>query len=146
VTPLAENLLLSPMDRLCHELERPPFNAWLAPRAVAIDEAARQISVSLSWRPEFSSDPDKSTYHGGVVATLIDITGYAAVAVWHGASTPTIHLQVSYLAPALGQELAARGVLRRLGRSISHVDVEVTGGGKLVALGRGIFSTQGNKP
>ena len=126
---------------LKRELERPPFNAWMAPVALAADPVAREVLIALPYRSEFSHDPDHAVYHGGVLATLVDVAGHAAVAVWHGSPTPTISLQIEYLAPALGGELRARGILRKLGRSISRADVEVSAGGKLVALGRGVFST-----
>lgn len=133
----------SPLERLRKEMERPPFNSWLSPVAVAADEARREVTMSLAYRPEFSYHPTEAIFHGGVLAALIDIAGYAAIAVWHGRPTPTIGLQVEYLAPARGGTVEARGMLRRLGRSIGRADIELTCGGKLVALGRGTFSTGG---
>ena len=129
------------MEQLRRQLQDPPFNRWLSPVAVNVDEAARELVVSLPFRPEFSYHPERSVFHGGVIASLVDLTAYAAVAIWHGGATPTITLQIDYLAPAIGHELVARGLLRKLGRSISRADVEVALDGKLVALGRGTFST-----
>lgn len=140
-SPAASIDPLSPIDRLRRELLRPPFNLWLAPVAIRADEPSREIAVSLPFRPEFSYDPARPIFHGGVIAALADLTGYAAVAVWHGGVTPTIALNVDYLAPAIGQELVARGMLRKLGRSVARADIEVSADGKLVALGRGTFAT-----
>jgi acyl-coenzyme A thioesterase PaaI-like protein len=50
-------------------------------------------------------------------------------------------LHVEYLRPALGDELRARGILRRMGRAVARVDVEVSAAGSLVALGRASYST-----
>lgn len=129
------------IDRLRHELERPPFNRWLGAVALAADEEKHEIVVALRYRPELGYDPDEPIFHGGVLAALIDVAGYAAVAVWHGGATPTASLQVEYLAPAAGGEIRARGILRRLGRTLSRADVELTVNGTLVALGRGAFVT-----
>jgi uncharacterized protein (TIGR00369 family) len=55
---------------------------------------------------------------------------------------PTIDLRVDYLAAARG-DLTARGRLLRLGRTIGRADAEIIdASGKLVAVGRGVFSAQ----
>jgi len=129
------------LERLGEELRRPPFNRWVQARPVEVDTAKREITIAVPYRPELSYDPGRPIFHGGVIATVADIAGYAVVAVWHGGSTPTISLQIDYLAPAEGAELQARAILRKLGRSVSRADIEVMTGNRLVALGRGMFST-----
>jgi acyl-coenzyme A thioesterase PaaI-like protein len=71
----------------------------------------------------------------------VDIAGYATVAIWHEAPTPTTALHVEYLRPAVGNELLARGILRRMGRTIARADIEVSAADTLVALGRATYST-----
>jgi uncharacterized protein (TIGR00369 family) len=127
------------LARLRHELETPPFNAWMGLAPLSIDEAKREVLVGLPFRPEFSYAAGVTVFHGGVLAALIDATGYSAVAVWHEQPTPTSGLQIEYLAPAMNEELQARGMVRRVGRLLARVDVEVWAGEKLVALGRGTF-------
>ena len=128
--------------RLAEELERPPFNSWLAVVPTRVVEHDRVVELTLPFRPEFSLDRNNAIFHGGILAALADVTGHAAVAVFHGAPTPTINLQVEYLAPARGDAVRARGILRKLGRAISTADVELFCGDTLVALGRGNFSTK----
>ena len=128
--------------RLQEELDRPPFNRWLAPVALSVDPEAGSIEVLLPYRPEFSHHPTEAIFHGGVLAALADVAGHAVVAVFHGKPTPTITLQIDYLAPAAGAAVHARGLLRKLGRSISRADVELRCGDRLVAIARGSFSTQ----
>ncbi len=81
-----------------------------------------------------------SMVHGGAIATLIDVAGM--VAAWSGIEAPenlrgsTVGLTVSYLAPALGEDLHARARTLRRGRSLAYVDVEVSGAASgLVAKG-----------
>ena len=100
------------------------------------------MALSLPFRPEFSFQPTEPCFHGGVIAAFADAAGHAAVAVFHGKPTPTITLQVDFLATAEGKALAARGILRKLGRSVSRADVELHCAGKLVAIARGTFSTR----
>jgi len=131
------------LERLREEMRRPPFNGWLAVEAVAADPVRREVTLALTLRPEMCHDADGKLAHGGIVASLIDVAGYAAVAIWQDGPTPTIALQVDYLAPATGPVLRAEGRLRKRGRSIGRADVEVFSGDRLVALGRGSFSTGG---
>jgi uncharacterized protein (TIGR00369 family) len=130
------------VGRLREEMDRPPFNRWLAPRIVGVDAEARTVALSLPFRAEFSFHPTEPCFHGGVIAALADAAGHAAVAVFHGKPTPTITLQVDFLATARGDALHARGMLRKLGRSVSRADVELDCACKLVALARVTFSTK----
>ncbi|MCK9552653.1 PaaI family thioesterase [Aquamicrobium sp.] len=132
----------SKLLKLQHELERPPYNLWLGAKAVSLDETRRTVAISLGFRAELGYHPEEDIFHGGVLAALADIAGYASVAIWSTASTPTISLNVDYLAPARGPELIARASVRRLGRSISRSDIEILANEKLVALARGSFSMQ----
>ncbi len=56
--------------------------------------------------------------------------------------TPTIDLRIDYLRAADGGDLIARAKLLKAGRTIARVDVTVEDSkGRLVAVGRGTFST-----
>lgn len=131
------------LGRLHEEMRRPPFNTWLGVEAVAADPVHREVTVAMTLRPEMCHDVDGRLAHGGIVASLIDVAGYATVSLWQDGPTPTIALQIDYLAPATGPVLRAQGRLRKLGRSLGRADVEVYSGDRLVALGRGSFSTGG---
>lgn len=133
-----------PLELLREQLRAPAHNRWMNARALAADSDRMTIEVALAYRPEFGMHPHDDLFHGGIIASLIDITGHASVAVWLGGGvTPTIGLQIDYLAPAPGPELHATGILRRSGRTMACSDIELRAGGKLVALGRGRFSTAG---
>ena len=123
-------------------MDRPPFNLWLAPRIVGVDAENHSIELSLPFRPEFAFHPSQPCFHGGIIAALADAAGHAAVAVFHGRPTPTITLQIDFLSVARGEALEARGILRKLGRSIARADVELHCAGKLAAIARGSFSTK----
>lgn len=129
------------LEKLKIEMARAPYHAFLQPEPVSVDEAAGQVKVLFRARPEFRRAFDAQDWHGGVIAAMIDIAAHAAVAVRLGDMAPTIDLRVDYLAPAQG-DLVATGKLLRLGRSIGRADVEIAdANGKLVAVGRGVFST-----
>ena len=85
---------------------------------------------------------DGTIYHGGPVASLIDIAGDMVVAVRAGGGVPTISLRVDYLRPCTGPYLLATARLRRNGRTISVSDVDVHDDqGRLCAVGRGTYSS-----
>ena len=81
-------------------------------------------------------------YHGGPIALLIDVAGDAALAIHLDGWVPTINLRVDYLRPCTGAYLDATATLRRRGRSIGVVDIDVHDEeGRLCAIGRGTYST-----
>ncbi len=132
-------------NRLVAELARPPFHGWLQPTAISVNVKRQEVEISVAYRPELSHDSDRAIFHGGVVAALVDIAGYAAAAIWQDVATPTMALHVEYLRPAVGSELRARGMLRRMGRSVARVDIEISTAQSLVALGRATYSTAAAK-
>jgi uncharacterized protein (TIGR00369 family) len=130
------------LARLCEELERPPFHAVLRPRAIDADPDSGNVTVALDYRDELARAPDDKSFHGGVIATLIDLAGHAAVAVKIGKMAPTIDLRIDYLRPSTGESIVARARLLKVGRMLARVDIDVTDTqGRPIAVGRGSFST-----
>ncbi len=98
------------------------------------------VVLRMTMRPDLTRDG--TIYHGGPVASLIDIAGDMAVAVRAGGGVPTISLRVDYLRPCTGPWLRATDRLRRHGRTISVSDVDVQDDqGRLCAVGRGTYSS-----
>lgn len=130
------------LDRLQFEMERCPYHEILKPEAFGVDPVRCSVTVRLPFRPEFRAAYDSQTFHGGVIAALIDIAGHAAIAVQTGRVSPTIDLRIDYLKPAAGDALLATGRILRLGKAVGRADIEVHDpAGALVAAGRGTFST-----
>lgn len=78
--------------------------------------------------------------HGGAIAALMDITADYVLAARHGAEVPTVDLLVDFLRPAASAWLEAVGYIRKMGRALAFVDIEVRDAdSKLVALGRGTY-------
>lgn len=81
----------------------------------------------------------KGFAHGGLVATLADITaGFAAVTlVPRECSVVTGEIKISYLNPGIGEKLLARGWVLKQGRKLNFCEAEVlafnNGEEKLVA-------------
>jgi uncharacterized protein (TIGR00369 family) len=130
------------LAQLGEELKRPPFHAVLRPRPIDADPDSGTVTVALDYRDELARAPADKSFHGGVIATLIDLTGHAAVAVKVGRMAPTIDLRIDYLRPSTGEGIIARARLLKIGRMLARVDIDVTDTqGRLIAVGRGSFST-----
>jgi len=130
------------LQRLREEMERPPFHRVLQPQALDADPDTGSVKIGLAYRDELARAPSESSFHGGVIATLIDLAGHAAVAVKIGRMAPTIDLRIDYLRPSSGEDVVAHARLIKVGRTVGRVDVEIVDTqGRLIAIGRGSFST-----
>lgn len=132
------------LARLAHEMADPPFHDVLKPQPVRVD-ADGTVVICLSFRPEFCGRRGGNFFHGGVIASLVDIAAHAAIAVRVGRMVPTIDLRIDYLRAALPGDLFAFGRILTVGRSIGRADVEIrSADDKVVAVGRGAFNTREN--
>ncbi len=128
------------LEGLQHELERCPFHGLLQLEAVRVD--ADHTVVRLPFRPELGLEHGGEVFHGGVLASLIDITAHAALAVRVGSVVPTVDLRIDFLRVAAAPGVFAEAKVLRLGRALGRADVDVRNAqGDLVACGRGTFST-----
>ena len=124
-------------------LANSPFQQLLGLHLDALDVAAQTVTIRSIYGPNVERSSGTGQYHGGVIASLIDIAGDFALIAVLGYGVPTINFRVDYLRPAANSDLLAQARVRRAGRTIGVVDIEVTDtGGKLIALGRGCYGTQ----
>jgi uncharacterized protein (TIGR00369 family) len=122
---------MSASEPVSHALERrladSPFQQLLGLRLQAVDLALQSVTI----RAVYGSNVERSTgtgqYHGGVIASLIDIAGDFALIAVLGYGVPTINFRVDYLRPAAHSDLIAEARVRRAGRTIGVVDIDVTG-------------------
>src|SRR5258708_37570880 len=109
---------------------------------MAFDIERQELRVRLEMRPERERRPGPRQFHGGPIAAFIDITGDFAIGMLVGGGVPTMNFRTDFLRPAIGDALVATARVRRAGRSAAVVDIEVIDDqGKLVALGRGTYSS-----
>ena len=121
-------------------LDGSPFIHLLRMRAVSLDRDRQQVVLAMPLAPEYERHRGTGQFHGGVIASLIDVAGDFALVILVGGGVPTINLRVDYLRPAGGGDLTATASVRRAGRTIGVVDIDVTDtAGRLVAGGRGCY-------
>lgn len=125
-------------ERLQQMLDIAPFHRWLGLKIEVC--SGEGLQITMPWRDEIISNPMIGAAHGGVLATLIDLTGlYTLLA--HGApAKATADLRIDYHRPAVAGPLTACGSIVKIGRQISVAETRVHGlDGKLLASGRGAY-------
>jgi uncharacterized protein (TIGR00369 family) len=95
------------------------------------------VRMEVPFRQDLSAHTD--TFHGGVLASLVDASAGSAVMAGHdfskGSRMSTVSLSVNFIAIAPGEGLVADAVCTRRGRNLQYVHVVVSSseGGKTLA-------------
>jgi uncharacterized protein (TIGR00369 family) len=130
-------------DQIQAMFDASPFIGFLRLRVVALDHEAGTLTVTMPIRPELERRLGTGQFHGGPIAAFIDTVGDFAIGMTVGGGVPTINLRIDYLRPAIGSSLSATARVRRAGRTVALVDVDVYDEQRaLVAVGRGTYSGQ----
>lgn len=115
-----------------------PFGSRLHLQVQKLD--ATTLILRMPMQGELQRSAQSKQFHGGAIATLIDLAAVYAVAAATGNIAPTVHLAVDYLAPGIGDWVEATAMVRRQGKRLVNVDVEILrADGVVVALGRTTF-------
>jgi alcohol dehydrogenase len=119
-----------------------PFIAFLNMTVIEADPAAQRVSMTIPMRAEFERGAGSGQWHGGPLAAIIDTVGDYALIIALGRPLPTVNFRVDYLKPAVTPTLTATATVRRAGKSVGVVDVDLFDArGALVAIGRATYST-----
>ncbi len=129
-------------DRLSEMIRTSPFQRLLNLTVKDTDTVTQTLELVMPFNPDLARLDGEHQFHGGVIASLIDIAG-DCVLVWAlGFTVPTINFRTDYLRPAHNTSLTAKATIRRIGKSIGVVDIEVADEeDRVVAIGRGSYGT-----
>ena len=131
------------LEALQAHMDASPFISSAGMRMVAADHDAEQLTMTMALKPEFERAPGTGQFHGGPIAALIDTAGCFGLIMMLGHGVPTINFRTDYLRPAIDTSLRAVASVRRVGRTVGVVDVDVyDDANRLVAVGRGTFGSQ----
>jgi len=120
-----------------------PFQKLLGLRLEAFSVAEQTVTIRTVYGTNVERSDGSAQYHGGVIASLIDIAGDFALIAVLGHGVPTINFRVDFLRPAGPVDLLAVARVRRSGRTVGVVDIDVVDtNDKLIALGRGCYGTR----
>ena len=124
-------------------MDASPFISNAQMRITETNPARESLTVAMPLKPEFERAANSGQFHGGPIASLIDTAGCFALVMVLGHGVPTVNFRTDYLRPAINTSLRAVATVRRAGRTVGVVDVDVLDDqDRLVAVGRGTFGTQ----
>jgi len=119
-----------------------PFQRWLGLQVTEVDEG--RMCIALPWKEDLVSNPNPSTVHGGILASVIDLLGLYSVLTTGSISIATVDLRVDYHRPAGPGDMRAEANIIKLGSKVSTAETQVLGtDGKLLASGRGVYLMAG---
>jgi uncharacterized protein (TIGR00369 family) len=117
-----------------HALERAPFSAMLGMKIESAANGSASVRMPFDLRILNEGGP-RAPVHGGAIAALADVA--ACAAVWSLAvttRTATISIAVNYTGFAVNSDLVGRARVRRTGKRIASVAVEIAdASGALIA-------------
>ncbi len=133
--------------------EKIPFNKLLGITVDSIKDD--NIKIKIKMKDEFVGNYIKKTLHGGVISSIIDVTGgMAAFISFYKKNTEqsieaqkkkfsglgTVDLRVDYLRPGYGDWFIASGYTLRAGNKIAVTRIELNNDAdKLIAVGTGTY-------
>lgn len=112
-------------DAVLGELEQGPFSATLRLKIEARGEGEVTVRMPFGEHILNAGGPGVPI-HGGAIAALADFA--ACAAVWtmpETRSSATISMTVNYTAPPVKTDLVARARVRRAGKRIASIAVEI---------------------
>ncbi|WP_053949182.1 PaaI family thioesterase [Halolamina sediminis] len=114
-----------------------PFHRELELEVLAV--TPRKAETRIPFDGSLVGNPDLEVLHGGIISSIVDLTG-AAVFIGHrGDYTPTVDLRVNYLEAAGKHPLYATATIERRGENIGVASVAVESGDAVCATGTGVY-------
>ena len=131
-------------DELQQRLGHSAFIDFLNLTVLSADPEKEEVVMRAAMRPEFERGRGTGQWHGGPIAAIIDTVGDYALVMALGRPLPTVNFRVDYLRPAIDTALIVTATVRRSGRLVGVVDIDVANEtGQLVAIGRATYATAG---
>lgn len=130
------------VERLWRGWQRGPFHDFLEMELVSWDKTEGVVSFRVPFKTSYKRTANAEGYHGGVLASVIDIAADFALAIkTDKTGFPTIDLRVDYLRMAGDGDLKVVARTVKAGRTIGVADVEVIDArDRLCAVGRGTYA------
>lgn len=115
-----------------------PFHRWLGLDVVDLNE--RELILEMPWREEIISNPMVQAVHGGILSSLIDLTGLYTINAFGGSARATADLHVDFHRVATPGPLRAIGRVVKLGKQLSVAETRIEDAAhRLLASGRAAY-------
>ena len=122
-----------------------PFHRYLGIVATKLEDGF--VRLELPYRDEFIGDPRRPALHGGLISTLIDSCGGAAVWSKLGIEdrVSTVDIRIDFLRPAPARDLACEATCLRLGNMVGVCEMRVynpSDPDTIVATGKAVYNVR----
>lgn len=101
------------------------FHQLFKPEVLAIDNEQLELKLQVSMCPQFERQPGTKQWHGGVLASLVDIAGCYALMLVAKGPILTLNFSTNFLRLAVSDTLTATATVTRSGRTVGFVEVIV---------------------
>ncbi|MXW72873.1 MAG: PaaI family thioesterase [Acidimicrobiaceae bacterium] len=122
-------------------LDEPGFCRTLGIRAVSWDPNKRSLVLRMDKKADLEGGAGPGHMHGGAVGAFVDTAATFALLACGVENCPTANYRLDLLRPVFESGVTARATVRRRGRLLAVVDVDVIDDAdRLVAIGRATFA------
>ena len=122
-------------------ISRSKYHQLFQPEVLSVDNDAMALAIKVHMCPEFERQPGTGQWHGGVLASLVDIAGCYALMLVAGGQMLTLNFSTDFLRLAASEHLIARASVRKVGRTVGFVDVDVDDAkGNTVVTGKACYT------
>ncbi len=129
------------VDIIQERISRSKFHQLFRPEVLEVDNDAMSLAIKVHMCSEFERQPDTGQWHGGVLASLIDTSGCYALMLVAGGQILTLNFSTDFIRLATSDHLIVRAKVRRVGRTVGFVDVEIDDAmGQTVAAGKACYA------
>lgn len=121
-------------------IEKGGFHDFLQMNLTSYDAATGGLVIDLPFRDEYARLPKFGDYHGGIIASVLDVVGTFTAALKAQKMVVTSNLRTDFLRNPAKCDLTVRGSVVRAGRTQVIVDVMAYDpDGRLCAVARGCW-------
>jgi uncharacterized protein (TIGR00369 family) len=114
------------VDDIQERIGRSKFHQLYCPKVLGVDNEAAELKLRVSMCDEFERQPGTGQWHGGALASLVDIAGCYALMLVAGGPMLTLNFSTDFLRLGVSEHLYATASVRRVGRTVGFVDVDIT--------------------
>ncbi len=121
------------------------FHQLFQPEVLDIDHDNLRLTVKMKMSDALERQPGTRQWHGGAISAVVDTVGCYGFVLLSNEPMPTINFRTDYLRPAVDTDLTVIAHVRKAGRRIAVVDVDVMDElNRLVAVGRACYAAEGS--
>ncbi|MFH1810408.1 MAG: hotdog fold thioesterase [Pseudomonadota bacterium] len=143
--PVVEKMKISREQIIAFMEHEVRFNRMLGIHLVSLENGL--AIMELPFQEDLVGDPFRPALHGGVISTLVDTCGGAAV--WSACEpedrVSTVDLRVDFLRPGPLETLRCEATVQRMGNRVGVTDMKVmavSSPADLIATGRGVYNVR----